>query len=119
MEIENDENAETTFFGISKEQRKEIENLTEPTGLKSVDAINFMTEILKAIEEVKVSKDSIYIRTNKNFIFHSNNSISICENLNIQIAKQIHLNPVVKLFKKIQSKLPFQKNVEEEFMGGK
>lgn len=110
---------DSTFYGISKEEKAEIENLTEPKNLKSVDPINFATEILKAIDEIKVSNDTIYIKTNKNFIFHSNNNISICENLNIQIARQIHLNPVIKLFKKIQSKLPFQKNVEEEFMGGK
>lgn len=73
--------------------------------MTEVSKLNFLHEILNAIEEIKVSNDSIYIKTNKNIILHSNNSINISDNYNIQIAKQIHLNPIIKAFKKIQGLL--------------
>lgn len=110
---------QTEFCGLTKQTRQEIENLTETKALKNIDSINYITEILKCIEQVKTNKDSIYIKLNKNLILHSQNSVSICDNLNIQIAKQIHLNPIVKLFKKIQGAIKGTELLEEKYMGGK
>lgn len=94
----------TEFTGLTKERKSEIEHLTQPGGLKPVNPLNYGAEIMKCIDKIKVSDDAIYIKLNKNLILHTENSVSICDNLNIQIAGQIHLNPVVKMFKAIQSK---------------
>ena len=103
MELENSELSQTEYTGIIKEQKAEIDKLTQITG-KTINPLNYNTEILKAIETIKVSDTSIYIKLNKNLILHTENSVLVSDNLNIQIAGQIHLNPVVKLFKAIQSK---------------
>lgn len=94
----------TEFTGLSKERKSEIEHLTQPGGLMPVSPMNYSSELLKCIDKIKVSDDFIYIKLNKNLILHTENSISISDNLNVQIAGQIHLNPVVKMFKAIQSK---------------
>lgn len=95
---------QTEYNGIIKEQKQEIENLTDTKGMKVVNPLNYNAEILKCIDKIKVSDTSIYIKLNKNLILHTENSVLVSDNLNIQIAGQIHLNPVVKLFKSIQSK---------------
>lgn len=102
----NDSNIEfstTEFSGLSNERRAEIDTLTSSKG-KVVNPPNYGKELMECIETIKISDNSIYIKLNKNLILHTENSVSICDNLNIQIAGQIHLNPVVKLFKAIQSK---------------
>lgn len=94
----------TEFTGLTKERKSEIEHLTQPGGLMPVSPLNYSSTLLSCIEKMKVSDDFIYIKLNKNLILHTENSINISDNLNIQIAGQIHLNPVVRMFKAIQSK---------------
>lgn len=94
----------TDYCGLTKSVKAEIESLTDISG-KKVSPLNFATEILKCIDEIKVSSDSIYIKLNKSIVLESQNIVTISQNLNIQIAKQIHLNPVVKVFRKIQGLL--------------
>jgi hypothetical protein len=84
-------------FRISKATEKEIERLT------STDMVDGnINDVLNAIECIKVSESAIYIKFNKDLYLHSKNSIQVCDNLKIDIAKQIHLNPEVKLYHKIQ-----------------
>ena len=55
-----------------------------------------LEEIFKTIiKEIKISEDTIHIKLNKNLIIESNNIAQISSGLNIQLAKQIHLNPVL------------------------
>lgn len=98
MELTN-----TEYTGMIASQKEEINKLTQISG-KTISPLNYNAEILKCIDKIKVSDDSIYIKLNKNLILHTENSVLVSDNLNIQIAGQIHLNPVVKLFKTIQSK---------------
>lgn len=87
------ENLLTTFSAPEKNYIEEIN--------KKYNSImnNFETgsleDLLKSILEIKVNKDSIYIKLNKNLIIESNNFISISKDQNIQLAKRIHLNPRV------------------------
>lgn len=72
---------------------------------------NQFLEILKnSIEKIEINDTQIYIKLNKDLILHSKNSISISDGFNIQIAKQIHLNPLVEFVKSKINKLKFRKS---------
>ena len=50
--------------------------------------------LLNSIKSVKVNDDFIMVEFDKSLILKSENIIQMSDNLNIQLAKRIHLNPV-------------------------
>lgn len=81
---------------------KEIEKVLD-NPRKEVPKTELLNILENSIEKIEVNENQIYIKFNKDLILHSKNTIFINDNLNIQIAKQIHLNPIIKLFSKINN----------------
>ncbi len=81
---------------------KEIEKVLD-NPRKEIPKTELLNILENSIEKIEINDNQIYIKLNKDLILHSKNTIFINDNLNIQIAKQIHLNPVVKLFNKINN----------------
>lgn len=81
---------------------KEIEKVLD-NPRKEIPKTELLNILENSIEKVEINDNQIYIKLNKDLILHSNNTIFINDNLNIQIAKQIHLNPVIKFFSKINN----------------
>ena len=75
-----------------------LNDKTEVVDLKNTTLMDILTSI---IGEVRVSKDTIHLKLNKNLIIESDNIAQISKGLNIQIAKQIHLNPELKGISKV------------------
>ena len=50
--------------------------------------------LLNSIKSVKINDDFLMIELDKSLILKSENIIQMSDNLNIQLAKRIHLNPV-------------------------
>lgn len=75
----------------------QIQKLLSNTGT-NVDLKNTsLEEIFKSIvSSITVSDKQIHLKLNKDLIIESPNQIFIADNLNIQIAKQIHLNPNIE-----------------------
>lgn len=76
----------------AKEQNFEIQTIldSEKTQVQKSELINI---ILDSIEKVAVNENQIYIKLKKDLILHTKHNISICDGLNVQLAKLIHLNP--------------------------
>ena len=50
--------------------------------------------LLNSIKSVKINDNFIMVEFDKSLILKSENIIQMSDNLNIQLAKRIHLNPV-------------------------
>lgn len=81
---------------------KEIEKVLD-NPRKEIPKTELLNILENSIEKIEINENQIYIKLNKDLILHSKNTIFINDNLNIQIAKQIHLNPVIRLFNKINN----------------
>lgn len=81
---------------------KEVEKVLDKTRVE-IPKPELLKTLENSIEKIEINENQIYIKLNKDLIIHTQNTIFINDNLNIQIAKQIHLNPVLKLFNKINS----------------
>lgn len=94
------EMVEEQQYSITPQTQAEIEKLTSSELVEGN-----INDVINAIECVKVNESIIYIKFKKDLYLHTTNQINVCDNLKIDIAKQIHLNPIVKLYKKIQGLL--------------
>lgn len=81
---------------------KEIEKVLKKKR-KQIPKTELLKTLENSIEQVEINENQIYIKLNKDLILHTQNTIFVNDNLNIQIAKQIHLNPVLKFFNKINT----------------
>ena len=70
--------------------------LTPKTEVVSLDDTTLVALLKNCIKEIRISEDTIHLKLNKNLIIESDNIAQISSGLNIQIAKQIHLNPDLK-----------------------
>lgn len=78
-------------FESSKECFDLIDN---SKNLVEIPREELIPALLNSIKSVKINDDFLMIELDKSLILKSENIIQMSDNLNIQLAKRIHLNPV-------------------------
>ena len=78
-------------FENSKECFDLIDNSKDMVEIPREDLI---PALLNSIKSVKMNDEFIMIELNKSLFLKCENMIQMSDNLNIQLAKRIHLNPV-------------------------
>jgi glucose-6-phosphate-specific signal transduction histidine kinase len=83
----------TWYVNSTKDILKVLNPKTEVVNLDDTTLVALLKDCIK---EIRISEDTIHLKLNKNLIIESDNIAQISSGLNIQIAKQIHLNPDLK-----------------------
>ena len=86
-------NVKQWYVDNTKNILKVLKSETKTIDLNTTTLVDFFKSLIK---EIRVSDDTVHIKLNKNLIIESDNIAQISNGLNIQIAKQIHLNPELK-----------------------